>query len=204
MALSMRFEFGSAWHLAEFQQRWWNSASLATASSAWLIEFKRWKKDLSSNFLETDNIFSPVESNITSCNFAPGFWHITHALLLKGCVFDFVVKLSFCSRVLATKGGLLLRLSSLNRIRITFFSSLYFLNVSYTLITWTMVLCMLVKQFSSCNSSNQQLFKSIQWRIQNKFIVLGIFIIETNFTLIHLALSIISLCFNFILLSCKK
>ena len=91
-----------------------------------------------------------------------------------------------------------------------FFSSLYFLNVSYSLTTWNMVLCMLVKQYSSCNtfctfnkfcqltvflvmsfsSSNQQLFKSIQWRIQNKFIVLGIFITETNYTIIHLALSI--------------
>ena len=184
---------------------------------------------MSSNFLETGNIFFPVESNITSCNFPQGFLHITHTLLSKGWVFDLVVQLSLCSRCLATKDGLpaflsLIEGSYLNRIRITFFSSLYFLNVRYTLITWTMVLCTLVKQFSSCNtfstciefcqltvfvvmsfsSSNQQLLKSIRWRIQNKCIVLGIFIIETNYTIIHLALSMISLYFYFILFSCKK
>ena len=65
MALSMGYDFGSARRLAEFQQRWWYSTSLAMASSAWIIELKQRKKDLSSNFLETENKFSPVESNIT-------------------------------------------------------------------------------------------------------------------------------------------
>ena len=37
MALSMGYDFGSVWHLEEFQQRWWYNTSLATTSSAWLI-----------------------------------------------------------------------------------------------------------------------------------------------------------------------
>ena len=175
-----------------------------------------------SNFLETGNIFFPVESNITSCNFPQGFWHITHMLLSKGCVFDLVVQLSLCSRCLATKDGLpaflsLKEGSYLDRIRITLFSSLYFLSFGYTLITWTMVLCILVKQFSSCNtfstciefcqltdfvvisfsSSNQKLFTSIQWKIQNKFLLL-----RQMDTIIHLVLSMISLYFYSILFSC--